>query len=67
MRIELSLDEFTDLKMRPHAGADRVFHQAAKDTIEKLFPDKKGVRNLFLRSDTFCRPGTGAWTVGRAR
>jgi len=38
MRIGLSLDEFTDLKMCPHARADRVFHQAAEEAVEQLFP-----------------------------
>lgn len=50
MRIGLSLDEFTDLKMRPHARADRVFHQVAEDTIEKLFPMDTGAAAIHLRS-----------------
>jgi len=48
MRIGLSLDEFTDLKMRPHARADRVFHQAAvgyarrsTDMQERSIPDQQ--------------------------
>ena len=30
MRIGLTFDEYVDLKLKPHAGADQAFHEAAR-------------------------------------
>ena len=38
MRIGLTFDEYIDLKLRPHTGADRAFHQAAEMERDEMFP-----------------------------
>lgn len=37
-RIGLTFDEYVDLKVKPRAGADRAFHEAARMTVEEMFP-----------------------------
>ncbi len=37
-RIGLSFDEYVDVKLKPPAGADRAFHQAAKIEGDEMFP-----------------------------
>ncbi len=50
MRIGLTLDEYVDLKVRPHSGADRVFHQAAEQESWQSFPMHTAAAATHLRS-----------------
>ncbi|MEP0848304.1 MAG: hypothetical protein HRF50_15960 [Phycisphaerae bacterium] len=55
-RIGLAFDEFADLKLRPHAGADWVFHEAAEMERREMFPMALIVASNHLRSRGYdCR------------
>lgn len=57
MRIGLTLDEYLDLKLRPHAGADRAFHEAAEMERQEMFPMALTAASNHLRSRGYdCRP-----------
>lgn len=56
-RIGLTFDEYVDLKIKPHAGADRAFHEAAKMERREMFPMALTVASSHLRSRGYdCRP-----------
>ncbi len=38
VRIGLTVDEYVDLKIKPRAGADRAFHEAAEIERQDMFP-----------------------------
>jgi hypothetical protein len=56
-RIGLTFDEFVDLKLRPPAGADRAFREAAEMERERMFPMTLVTTSQHLRSRGYdCRP-----------
>lgn len=56
-RIGLTFDEFVDLKLKPAAGADRAFHEAADIERREMFPMTLTVASNHLRSRGYdCRP-----------
>jgi hypothetical protein len=46
----LTFDEYVDLKVKPRAGADRTFHEAADMEQERLFPMTLAGASSHLRS-----------------
>jgi len=57
MQIGLSFDEYVDLRLRPGAGADRAFHQAAQRERSHMFPMTTTAASSHLRSRGYdCRP-----------
>jgi len=53
----LTFTEYVDLRLRPPAGADRAFHQAAKMEREQMFPMSLAAASNHLRSRGYdCRP-----------
>lgn len=57
MRIGLTLDEYTALRLAPPPGADPAFHVAAKAERERLFPMTLLGASSHLRSRGYdCRP-----------
>ena len=57
MGIGLSFDEYVDVKLRPPAGADRAFPQAAGDARDELFPMNTASASSHLRSCGYdCKP-----------
>lgn len=57
MGIGLTFDEYVDLKLRPHSRADRVFHQAADESRDEMFPMNTAAASSHLRSRGYdCRP-----------
>ncbi len=38
MRIGLTFDEYVELRLKPPAGEDRAFHQAAQEESQRMFP-----------------------------
>ena len=53
----LTFDEFVDLKVRPRAGADRAFQEAAAMEVEGMFPMTLLAASSHLRSRGYdCRP-----------
>jgi len=53
----LTFDEYVDLKVRPRAGADRAFHEAADMEREAMFPMNLAGASSHLRSRGYdCRP-----------
>ncbi|MBI5864869.1 MAG: hypothetical protein HZB38_10240 [Planctomycetes bacterium] len=56
-RIGLTFDEFVDLKLKPAAGADRAFHEAAEMERRGMFPMTLVTASNHLRSRGYdCRP-----------
>ena len=56
-RIGLTLDEYVDLKVRPHAGADRALQEAAEMERAEMFPMTLVAASSHLRSRGYdCRP-----------
>jgi len=49
-KIGLTLDEYFELRLKPLAGADRVFEEAAERRIEELFPMSTVSASHHLRS-----------------
>ncbi len=57
VRIGLTLDEYVDLKIKPAAGADRTFHEAAEMERRDMFPMALTAASNHLRSRGYdCRP-----------
>ena len=57
MRIGLTFNEYVDVKLRPPAGADRAFHQAAEMERDEMFPLATAAASTHLRSRGYdCRP-----------
>jgi len=57
MRIGLTFDEYVELRLKPPAGADRVFHQAAEVERDEMFPTNTLGASTHLRSRGYdCRP-----------
>jgi hypothetical protein len=57
MRTGLTFDEFVGLKMKPLAGADPAFHEAAEMEVKEMFPMAITVASEHLRSRGYdCRP-----------
>ncbi|HRP62703.1 MAG TPA: hypothetical protein PK400_05360 [Phycisphaerales bacterium] len=57
MRIGLTLDEYTALRLAPPPGADPAFHEAAKAERERMFPMNLAAAAWHLRSRGYdCRP-----------
>jgi len=53
----LTLDEFVNLKIKPRAGADAAFHEAAARELERMFPMTLVAASHHLRSRGYdCRP-----------
>jgi len=53
----LTFDEYVDLKMKPRAGADRAFREAADMEREAMFPMNLAGASSHLRSRGYdCRP-----------
>jgi hypothetical protein len=50
MRIGLTFDEYVELRLKPPAGADRLFHQAAEEEAERMFPMTTVQATSHLRS-----------------
>jgi hypothetical protein len=56
-RIGLTLDEHFDLRVKPRAGADPTFHEAAQDERDAMFPMATVAASHHLRSRGYdCRP-----------
>ncbi len=56
-RTGLSFDEFVNLRIKPLAGADPVFQEAAEMEVAELFPMTVGQASEHLRSRGYdCRP-----------
>jgi hypothetical protein len=56
-RIGLTLDEHFDLRVKPRAGADPAFHEAAQDERDRMFPMATVAASHHLRSRGYdCRP-----------
>jgi hypothetical protein len=56
-RIGLTLDEHFDLRVKPRAGADPAFHEAAQDERDQMFPMATATASHHLRSRGYdCRP-----------
>ena len=57
MPIGLTFDEYVDLRLRPHAGADPAFQRAADSMRDTAFPMKTVAASSHLRSRGYdCRP-----------
>jgi hypothetical protein len=57
MRIGLTFNEYVDVKLRPPAGADPAFHQAAEMERDEMFPLATPAASTHLRSRGYdCRP-----------
>jgi hypothetical protein len=57
MGIGLTFDEYVDLRLKPPAGADPTFHEAAEMEREQMFPMKLAVASGHLRSRGYdCKP-----------
>jgi len=57
VRIGLTVDEYVDLKIKPRAGADRAFQEAAEIEREQMFPMTLAAAASHLRSRGYdCRP-----------
>jgi len=57
MGIGLTFDEYVDVKLKPPAGADRAFQQAAEQEREEMFPMNTAAASGHLRSRGYdCRP-----------
>lgn len=57
MRTGLTFDEYVDLKLKPPAGADSAFHEAARMEAEGMFPMHLVAASNHLRSRGYdCRP-----------
>jgi hypothetical protein len=57
MRIGLTFEEFVDLRLRPQAGADPVFQQAAEMERDEIFPMTTAVASNHLRARGYdCKP-----------
>ncbi len=39
VRVGLTFDDYVELKLKPGAGADRVFHEAAELERREMFPN----------------------------
>ena len=56
-RIGLSFGEFVNLKLKPRAGADPVFREAAAMEVDAMFPMNAAQASNHLRSRGYdCRP-----------
>jgi len=56
-RTGLTFEEYVDLKLKPHAGADRAFHEAAEMEVAQMFPMTLTGASSHLRSRGYdCRP-----------
>lgn len=56
-RIGLTLDEHFDLRVKPRAGADPAFHEAAQEERDQMFPMATAAASHHLRSRGYdCRP-----------
>jgi hypothetical protein len=56
-RIGLTFEEDVDLRLRPPAGADRAFQEAAEMEREQMFPMALATASAHLRSRGYdCRP-----------
>jgi len=57
MGTGLTFDEYVDLRLKPPAGADRAFHQAAEMERDRIFPMNTTAASNHLRSRGYdCRP-----------
>ena len=57
MGIGLTFDEYVDVKLKPPAGADRTFHQAAEMERNEMFPMSTAAAASHLRSRGYdCKP-----------
>ncbi len=57
MRIGLTLDEYTALRLAPPADVDPVFHEAARAERERMFPMSLAAASSHLRTRGYdCRP-----------
>jgi len=57
MRIRLTFDECVQLRLKPPAGAGHVFHQAAEEVSERMFPTNTTAASNHLRSRGYdCKP-----------
>jgi hypothetical protein len=56
-RIGLTFDEYVDLRLKPRAGVDLAFHEAAEIERNGMFPMATATASHHLRSQGFdCRP-----------
>jgi len=56
-RIELTFDEYVDMALRPSAGAEPAFHEAAEMERDEMFPMPTPAASTHLRSRGYdCRP-----------
>lgn len=56
-RIGLTVDEHFDLRVKPRAGADPAFHEAAEAERDGMFPMATAAASSHLRSRGYdCRP-----------
>ncbi len=57
MRIGLTFNEYVDLKLKPPAGADKAFQEAAQMQADQMFPMTLAGASSHLRSRGYdCRP-----------
>jgi len=57
MGVGLTFEEYVDLRLRPLAGADPVFSEAAERERERMFPMNTAAAWGYLRSRGYdCRP-----------
>ena len=57
MGTGLTFEEFVDLRLKPWAGADRVFHEAAEQEREQMFPMHTTLASQHLRRRGYdCKP-----------
>jgi hypothetical protein len=49
MRVGLTFDEFVDLRLKPMAGADQAFFEAADEERNEMFPMATTVAAMHLR------------------
>lgn len=57
VRTGLSFDEYVDIKIKPRAGADPVFQEAAEMELAEMFPMTVAQASEHLRSRGYdCRP-----------
>ncbi|MFN7022082.1 MAG: hypothetical protein ACK4WH_12245 [Phycisphaerales bacterium] len=54
-RIGLTLDEHLDLRVKPRAGADAAFHEAAQRVPGRMFPMATAAASHHLRSRGYDR------------
>lgn len=56
-RIGLTFEEYVDLRLKPPAGADRAFQEAAEMQRDQMFPMALAAASTHLRSRGYdCRP-----------